>query len=100
MVDANTHPTQATSDMNERTRKIGLGVMGWADLLYQLNLSYTSEKALKLADDIGNTLQSTADKFSESLGREYPEVWENRDEWYKLCGFRYGKSKRKYSNTA
>ena len=33
-------------------------------------------------------------KFSESLGREYPEVWENRDEWYKLCGFRYGKSKR------
>ena len=70
VVDANTHPTQATSDMNERTRKIGLGVMGWADLLYQLNLSYTSEKALKLADDIGNTLQTTADKFSESLAKD------------------------------
>jgi len=70
VVDANTHPTKATIDMNIRTRKIGLGVMGWADLLYQLEIPYQSKEALALVDTVGKILQETADTTSEILGKQ------------------------------
>ena len=76
VVDVNLHPTDATSDMNKKTRKIGLGIMGWADLLYQLSIPYNSNDALNLADKVGKTLQETADKASMSLAVElgsFPE---------------------------
>ena len=70
MVDANTHPTVATTDMNDRTRKIGLGLMGWADLLYQLEIPYQSKEALTLANTVGKLLQDAADTTSEVLGKQ------------------------------
>ena len=76
VVDANSHPTEATTAMNNRTRKIGLGIMGWADLLFQLEMVYDSEEALKFAGRVGKMLQDTADKASEALGKElgsFPE---------------------------
>ena len=71
VVDVNLHPTDATSDMNKRTRKIGLGIMGWADLLYQLGIPYNSADALNLANKVGKTLQEMADKTSVSLAVEF-----------------------------
>ena len=76
VVDANNHPTDATTFMNSRTRKIGLGIMGWADLLFQLDIAYNSSEALVLANTVGETLQQTADKASEVLAIElgsFPE---------------------------
>ena len=70
VVDANQHPTVATSEMNAQTRKIGLGVMGWADLLTKLMIPYDSEEALELADSIGSSLRSVADRESSALGKE------------------------------
>jgi len=70
VVEANTHPTAATTDMNNRTRKIGLGLMGWADLLYQLEIPYQSKEALTLANTVGKVLQGTADRTSELLGKQ------------------------------
>ena len=68
VIDANNHPTAKTIEMNDLTRKIGLGVMGWADLLTKLRIPYDSEEALKLGNSIASYLRETADKESSRLG--------------------------------
>ena len=67
VVDANRHPTEFTQRMNESTRKIGLGIMGWANLLVRLDIPYNSEEALALAEAIGNVLKNSADTASSKL---------------------------------
>ena len=69
VIDANNHPTNKTIEMNSLTRKIGLGLMGWADLLIRMNISYDSDEAINLADRIGAILQDTADRYSSHLGK-------------------------------
>jgi ribonucleoside-diphosphate reductase alpha chain len=44
--------------------------MGWADLLTKLMIPYDSEEALELADSIGSSLRSVADRESSALGKE------------------------------
>ena len=69
VVDANRHPTEYTTSMNQSTRKIGLGIMGFADLLVRLNISYDSTDALELADKIGSILKAEADKTSSGIAQ-------------------------------
>ena len=69
VVDANRHPTEYTQRMNESTRKVGLGIMGWANLLVRLNIPYNSEEALTLASAIGDTLKTCADKTSSEIAQ-------------------------------
>jgi len=70
VVDANHHPTDTTASINKLTRKIGLGVMGWADLLTKLHIKYDSKEALNLGESIAKYLKNSADKESQSLGEE------------------------------
>src|SRR4030095_13231788 len=51
-------------------RRIGLGVMGWADLLFQLNIPYDSEEALALAEGLLGFLQEAAHDQSGRLAEE------------------------------
>ena len=69
VVDANNHPTDKTNEMNKLTRKIGLGVMGWADLLTKLQIPYDSEKALEFGDLVSSNLKDAADEESSRLGK-------------------------------
>jgi ribonucleoside-diphosphate reductase alpha chain len=52
VVDANVYPIKETADITHANRKIGLGVMGFADMLIMLGIPYDSEEGLKLGEQI------------------------------------------------
>src|SRR3989338_3651840 len=52
----------------EKTRKLGLGVMGFADLLIALDIAYDSDRGLKVAKEVMGFIKSEADLASEELG--------------------------------
>ena len=70
VIDVNRFPLPAIDEMTRKTRKIGLGVMGFADMLIQLGVPYNSEEALKLAEDVMGVINDKAHKTSAELGKE------------------------------
>ncbi|NLV81847.1 MAG: adenosylcobalamin-dependent ribonucleoside-diphosphate reductase [Synergistaceae bacterium] len=70
VIDVNHYPLPEIAEAVTLTRKIGLGVMGWADLLFQLCIPYDSNEALELAEKIMSTVQGTAHNVSAALGEE------------------------------
>ena len=70
VIDMNAYPVAAIERQTKLTRKIGLGVMGWADMLYKLDIPYDSEDALALADRLMAFISEHADAASEALASE------------------------------
>ena len=68
VIDANHYSFPAIQSATRQTRKIGLGVMGLADLFAQLGMAYDSEAAVALADKIAKFLGSEARAASIELG--------------------------------
>ncbi len=66
----NTWPLPQIAQVTARNRKIGLGVMGWADLLVRLGLPYDAPASLALADELMGFVQREAHAASEALAAE------------------------------
>ena len=77
-IDANKYAIPEIKKANKLSRKIGLGVMGFADMLIKMKVSYDSEKAVGLGRDVMSFIQTEADKMSEELAtKKGPfEGWE------------------------
>lgn len=69
VIDVCTYPLPEIDKMTKTTRKIGLGVMGWADMLVLLKIPYASNEALKLADKLARFVQNIARQESQALGK-------------------------------
>lgn len=70
VIDVNHYVIPAIRSMALGNRKIGLGVMGWADLLLLMQIPYESERAIELASSIMQFIQQTALDASEELASE------------------------------
>jgi ribonucleoside-diphosphate reductase alpha chain len=66
-IDSNQYPVPQIERMHKGNRKIGLGVMGWADMLILLGIPYTHKKAFRLARDLMKFIQNTARQASVEL---------------------------------
>ncbi len=68
-IDVNRFPLQQVAKATRLTRKVGLGVMGFADLLLDLNISYDSDQAVKLGREIMARISEAARSASAELGK-------------------------------
>jgi ribonucleoside-diphosphate reductase alpha chain len=69
VIDANKFPLPQIEKNTFANRKIGLGVMGWADMLIQLRIPYDSSQAVNLAEEVMLFIQEEAHKASSDLSR-------------------------------
>lgn len=79
VIDAQTYPLPQIETRHKGNRKIGLGVMGWADMLIQLEIPYGSDAAVELAKQVASFIKDAAYEESERLGKErglYPNYQE------------------------
>lgn len=70
VIDVNKYPIDKIEKRSKATRKIGLGVMGWADLLLLLGIPYNSEKAVELGHFIMKFINDAAHEESIELARQ------------------------------
>jgi ribonucleoside-diphosphate reductase alpha chain len=70
VIEVNPYPLPAIDEEVKRNRRIGLGVMGWADLLLELEIPYDSDEALTLADRLMAFIERVGHDESARLATE------------------------------
>lgn len=85
VIDASKYPLPQVNKMTKANRKIGLGVMGFAEMLIQLNIPYDSNEAVDVAEKVMSFISKEALKRSEELALErgsFPNfdesIWKER----------------------
>jgi len=69
VIDQNAYPVKAIETQTRKNRRIGLGIMGWADMLVRLGLPYSSEQALMLAERVMAFIEAEARNHSSELAK-------------------------------
>lgn len=70
VIDANKYPLKEIATITKANRKIGLGVMGFADMLIKVGVPYNSEEALQLAENLMKFIEEEARRKSVDIGEE------------------------------
>ena len=70
VIEANPYPLPEIDASVKANRRIGLGVMGWADLLFELGIPYDSEEALSLAEEVMRFIEEKGHDESARLAEE------------------------------
>ena len=70
VIDINDYVVKEIEDITKANRRIGLGVMGWADMLVMLGIPYNTNKAVKLAEKLMKFINTEARNASADLGKE------------------------------
>lgn len=70
VIVVNNYPLPQISEMVQNNRKIGLGVMGWADMLMQMGIAYNSEEGTSLATDVMSFIDYVSKTESVELAKE------------------------------
>jgi len=67
IIDINHFPIEKIAQRTKSTRKVGLGIMGFADILYRLRIKYNSEEGINFAEKLMQFINSEAQKQSMLL---------------------------------
>ena len=70
VIDANQYPLEKIAEKSIGNRKIGLGLMGFADMLFQMNIPYNSEAAIEVAEEVMSFIQREGRQKSAELASE------------------------------
>lgn len=79
VIDVNNYPLAEIESMAKGNRRIGLGIMGWAEMLVKMGIPYDSDEALVKAQEVMSYINNKALQFSEKLAEErgvFPN-WKN-----------------------
>ncbi len=86
VIDLSRYPIDLITEKVRLNRKIGLGVMGWADLLFKMGVPYNSEEALDFAERVMEFIQRESRLASQELAKERGAFPGYEDSIYKSKG--------------
>lgn len=70
VIDLFDFPVKQVTELAQKNRRIGLGIMGFADMIFQLGIAYNSPEGIKMGEKVMKTINDAAHEMSQELAKE------------------------------